>query len=128
MADLTLANVSMDFNSANRVLSGVAGEDLPAGSPVYMAADGKIKKAVSTQCTIATIPDFLGVVVEAVKSGKPVTVFGKNTRVSLVDSGLVPGSLYWISGNAGKISDAKVAAGDTPFAMAVSSSDAIIVK
>jgi hypothetical protein len=129
MADLTVSSVAdFDLNSVNYVIHARAGADLTPGMPVYMASDGTVKPCISTQCTIATLPDFLGVSGETVKSGKMVTVYGKNTRFTIMDSGLTPGALFYISATGGKISDAKIAVLDVPFALAVSATDLLVIK
>lgn len=131
MANITKDTyVSADVNSLMRcvyVSQLIAGEDLPAVSPCYIGSDGKVYKAVSTQCTITNVADFVGVTPKLVKSGDPVTLFGKGARFNL-GSGMTPGTLLWISATAGAWSDAKVATADLPLAWVISATDILVIR
>jgi len=130
MADITVVTPNLDVNSfshANMVAGLKTGEDITVGMPVYITSAGTIKKAISSQCTIANVPDFVGLAGTTTVSGCPMTIIGKGGRFN-ISTGLTPGALFYVSDTAGEISDAKVASADTPFAIAVTSTDIVVIK
>jgi hypothetical protein len=133
MALITVASTaSLDAVSAQRVpfISGlVAGEDLDPVAPCYVKSDGKVYMSVTTVDNgIATQAAFAGFTADAVSSGEPVTLFGKGARFSIA-SGLTPGDIYFVSATAGALSDTAVLANDvSPVAMAISTTDIVVIR
>ena len=133
MALITVASdVSPDMNSLTHspYVSGLfAGETLPVASPCYIkATDGLVYNSGSHICAIANTPDYAGFTVDAVVTGGPVTLFKMGARFNYASS-MTSGCVLWISGSpAGKLSDAKLASADTPVAMAVSSTDIVVIR
>jgi len=104
---------------------------IPIGAPCYVTATAlTVLPSITTTTSpgLATFTAFNGFSVNAVAIGEPVTLFGIGTRVHIVESGLTIGAYYWCSATAGRISDALVLAGDTPFAYSVSATDIIICR
>jgi hypothetical protein len=128
------SNASIDARSAANAayISGLtAGEDLGALNVCRIStSDGKVYKAVTTSAqaiTSGSVADYAGFTGKAVSNGQPVTLFRCGVMANL-STGLTTGKNLFISGSAGLLSDAIVLAGDSPVAMAISSTDIIVVK
>jgi len=129
-ANFTISGFSPDLVSAQsgmRITGLFAGETLTEGQAVYLASDGTLKKAVSTQCAPANQAEFLGLVLHGAVAGEPCTVFGRGCRVKY-STGMTPGALLWVSATAGALYDAKVASADIPAAIALSATDIMIIR
>jgi hypothetical protein len=133
MTAFTVTDPSLDIVSAQsavKVTGLKAGEDLEAGDFVYIKSDGKVWRTMAEVCTIATIPDRLGVVAESVSSGQAVTIFGRGARLQY-STGMTPGALLYTSGSGssgkGKTVDSAVAAGDNGCAMALDATDILVI-
>jgi hypothetical protein len=128
MADLTKgANFSPDINSlqsATKISGLTAGSALSMGDAVYIASDGTVKPAVSSQATIPGSPDFAGVVAHDANFGEPVTILGSGARFNY-GFGFTPGTQLSVSGNAGKFAINTTSASAT-VASVISSTDIII--
>jgi hypothetical protein len=131
MADLTiLDDVSADVRSAQVAVFAYfnkAGEKLNKFSPCRVDDDGMVYMSDSTVCTISGISDFIGFNCAEIASGDPVTLYGKGLRIASYAE-VTPGAMFYVSNTAGALSDAKVAANDTPVAIAISTSDLLVLK
>lgn len=131
MSVITIASdASLDIKSAQHVpfISAlVAGEDLDAVAPCYIKSDGKVYMSISTQATISGVADFIGFTPDTVTSGMPVTLFGQGARFNY-STGMTPGAYLWIAATKGKLDTTKVAANDTPTALAISATDVVVLK
>jgi hypothetical protein len=148
MGLLTISSTaSIDAFSGQRadVISGLtAGEELPALSVVRLDDDGKVYLAVTTEHqnyqTIAEAPDaddnssvtigktdFLGIVPKKYLAGETVTIFGKGVKADYC-TGMTPGKYLFCSATKGRLSDAVVLAGDDAVAMAINSTDIMVIK
>jgi len=131
MADLTkLSTAGIDGVSANRcayITENFAGEDLGKVDACYIASDGKVYKAVSSQVTISGIADFSGFTNRVVPSGQPVTLFGAGAIFGYA-SALTPGQYLYVSNTAGKLSDTKIASADLPVAKAIDLKNIIVAR
>ena len=91
----------------------VAGVALSAGDLCYVDANGLAQKAISTQCTIATVSDFEGICIAATSAGASVTLFGLGAKVYISATVQTIGSFWFVSDTAGLLKDTKQAAADT---------------
>jgi len=103
---------------------------IPIGAPCYITSGGLVLPSITTTTSpgLVTFTAFNGFVIPATAVGDPATLFGIGTRITIVASGLTIGAYYWCSATAGRISDALVLAGDTPFAYSVSATDIVICR
>lgn len=129
-ANVTVAGFSPDLVSAQsaiRITGLTAGVTLTEGQAVYLASDGTLLKAISTQCQPANVAEFLGLVLHGAVAGEPCTVFGRGARIKFA-TGLTIGELLYVSATAGSLYNAKVATSDTPAAICVSSTDIVLLR
>lgn len=92
-----------------------AGEAIAAGDVCYIKSDGLAWKSNGTAATAPAKCD--GMAAEACAVGEAVTLFfDVNFRYG---SGLTPGARYYVSTNAGLLSDAATTGGTAPVAFAV---------
>lgn len=116
-----------------------AGEALTAGWAVRVHSDGTIMGAITTTAQTQSLPnndaskttdvvnsDFLGFVVQDYALGDAVTVFGSGCKLNLADATMTPGTRIFVSATKGRVEDVAVNAGDTPVALAISASQAVI--
>lgn len=125
MANLTIVSpVSLSDKAPFRQTALVAGEELLAGSPCYIASDGTVMQSISS---IGTPAEFDGFCLTLTPSGSPVTLFGIGTRIRLAAS-LTIGTLYYPSDTKGLLSDAAIDTGELPLVKACSATDVRIVR
>ena len=123
MANITIsARASVDANTAMvaaQVSGLLAGEDIAAGTPVYIkASDNKLYKYASGEA-------FAGIAARTVKTGQALTVFGIGTRFHASDTALTANTYY--VGAAGTISDAATAVDARGAFIRVSANDLLVV-
>jgi hypothetical protein len=131
MALITPASdVSIDANTAMYApqISGlVAGEDLLAAAPCYIkSADGKVYMSNGTAAVEAA--EVVGFTPRVVKSGQPVTLFGKGTRFKYAASGLTPGDKYYIGTTAGRLDTAATTGDAVGVAQALTATDIRVIR
>lgn len=109
MADIN--NTGGDFDAASamyapQISRHSAGEDLDAGTPVYLAAaDDKFYACDATAADEKAV--FWGIVGKDTKADRPVTVYGPGTRFYLTGAtNLTQGGALYLSTTAGKFADA----------------------
>lgn len=123
------ANASMDVSTgqfAPQITGLYAGEDLDMAAPCYIkSSDGKVYMSNATSATEAA--EVVGFTPRAVKSGQPVTLFGKGARFSY-GSGLTPGDIYFVGATAGRLDTAATTGDAFGVAQAVTATDIRIVS
>lgn len=141
MADLTKVTVDYDVNSVMRALvipELFAGEALEDGDACYIKSDGKVWKSVSTVVDARTIEtgttDFVeniskfdGLVKGDKAVGEAVTLVGRGSIWEYA-AGMTIGAWFYASSNAGLLSDARVATGDSAIAKAIDAKHILIVR
>lgn len=137
MGNLTKANVAFDNISSMRgvmVSQLFAGSALAIGDACRIASTGLVEKAVSTEVESFTfdgvtfvIEDFVGLCGKVVAAGQPVTLFSKGCIFAYA-TGLTPGAYYYISATAGLLSTSAIVASMAPVAMAISTTDILILR
>lgn len=130
MALITRATtVSMDASTAMfapQITGLIAGEDLLAGAPVYIkSSDGLVYMSNGTAANEAA--EIVGFTPRAVKSGQPLTVFGKGTRFNYA-TGLTPGDKYYIGATAGRLDTATTTGDSVGVAQAITSTDIRVIR
>lgn len=122
-------NASIDTNTAMYApqISGlIAGEDLDMASPCYIkSSDGKVYMSNGTAANEAA--EVIGFTPRSVKSGEPVTVFGKGARFRY-GTGLTPGDKYYIGATAGRLDSAATTGDSTGVAQAITSTDIRVIR
>ena len=108
MALVTRASTAqMDVSTgqfAPQITGLVAGEDLDVAAPCYIkSSDGKAYMSNATAANEAA--EVAGFTPRAVKSGQPVTLFGKGVRFGY-GSGLTPGDVLYVGATAGRLDTA----------------------
>lgn len=109
MADINRSiNASVDGSTAMVApqISGLlAGEDLSAGAPCYIASDGSIKLCNATAADEKAV--LAGFATRTAKAGQAVTLVGAGARFRYVEVGdaLTPGQILYLSGTPGELSD-----------------------
>lgn len=108
MALVTRASTAqMDVSTgqfAPQITGLVAGENLDVAAPCYIkSSDGKVYMSNATAANEAA--EVAGFTPRAVKSGQPVTLFGKGVRFSY-GSGLTPGDVLYVGATAGRLDTA----------------------
>ena len=123
------ATAQMDVSTgqfAPQITGLVAGEDLDPAAPCYIkSADGKVYMSNGTAANEAA--EVVGFTPRAVKSGQPVTVFGRGTRFSY-GSGLTPGDRYFIGATAGRLDTAATTGDAVGVAQAITSTDIRVIR
>ena len=110
---------------APQITGLVAGADLDVAAPCYIkSSDGKVYMADATAANEAA--ELVGFTARAVKSGQPVTLFGKGARFSY-GTGLTPGDIYYAAATAGRLDTAATVGDAFGVAQAVTSTDIRIV-
>ena len=130
MALITRASdAQVDMNSAlfaSQVPDLVAGEDLDVVAPCYIkSSDGKIYMSNGTAANEAA--ETIGFSARAVKSGQPVTLFGKGARFGY-GSGLTPGDKYFIGATAGRLDTVATTGDATGVAIALTAKDIRVIR
>lgn len=106
MADISLVTADKVNVGTLTVLqyTGVAGEAITAGAPVYI--DGTTGKFLNSDANGSGTVDVFGIAVRTVAAGQPLTV----VRIGLVDgydlAGLSYGAPVYLSNTVGRIADA----------------------
>ena len=120
---------SMDASTgmfAPQITGLIAGEDLLAGAPVYIkSSDGLVYMSNGTAANEAA--EIVGFTPRAVKSGQPLTVFGKGTRFNYA-TGLTPGDKYYIGATAGRLDTATTTGDSVGVAQAITSTDIRVIR
>jgi len=134
MTVLTInTNASWDGNSAKTcgyVDSVFAGEAIEKMAATRMGSDGKIYNASTSYKTSGSVCHFLGFAFDKVAVNQPVTLY-KAPAIASYSTNMTPGTYLYISASAtkGQLSDAPVlGVTDEPVALAISSTDVIILK
>lgn len=119
MADLTKSgtpSLATALPGPECFVSGLlAGEDIAAGDACYIKSDGKVWRSTGAAANAAAKCD--GFALRAAKTGTPITL--ATDVVINYGSGLTPGARYYVSTNAGKLSDVATTGGVAPVAHAV---------
>lgn len=123
------ANASMDASTgmfAPQITGLIAGEALDVAAPCYIkSSDGLVYMSNGTSANEAA--EVVGFTPRAVKSGQPVTLFGKGARFSY-GTGLTPGDKYYIGATAGRL-DASTTTGDAVgVAQAITATDIRVIR
>lgn len=130
MALITRASTaSMDASTgmfAPQITGLIAGEALDVAAPCYIkSSDGLVYMSNGTSANEAA--EVVGFTPRAVKSGQPVTLFGKGARFSY-GTGLTPGDKYYIGATAGRL-DASTTTGDAVgVAQAITATDIRVIR
>lgn len=123
------ATAQMDVSTgqfAPQITGLVAGEDLDAAAPCYIkSSDGKVYMSNGTAANEAA--EVVGFTPRAVKSGQPVTVFGKGTRFHY-GSGLTPGDKYYVGATAGRLDTAATTGDAVGVAQAITATDIRVIR
>jgi len=120
---------SMDLATgqiAPQVSGLVAGEDLDVVAPCYIkSSDGKVYMSNATAANEAA--EVIGFTARAVKSGQPVTLFGKGARFRY-GSSLTAGAKLYVGATAGRLDDAPTTGDWEGVAEVVDSTDIRITR
>ena len=120
---------SMDASTgmfAPQITGLIAGEDLLAVAPVYIkSSDGLVYMSNGTAANEAA--EIIGFTARAVKSGQPVTVFGKGARFNY-GTGQTPGDKYYIAATAGRLDTATTTGDAVGVAQAITSTDIRVIR
>jgi len=129
-ADITrVAGIGMDGVAKSTPIGPLpAGDTFAIGDVVRLDSDGKVRKALSGQCTVANVSDYIGFIGEVIASGQSVTVYGKGTIFRAFGSSLTENAPYYIGATEGTLYDAQVASADDPVAIAINTTDVLVVK
>lgn len=130
MSDITKANASMDTVSAQYTppITGLyAGEALGIAVPCYIdSSDGLVYQCVTSGSTAGQEGiEAVGFTARATKSGEPVTLFGNGVRFRYA-AAMTPGDRLYVSGTAGKLSDAQISSDDAGVAMVLTATDILV--
>jgi hypothetical protein len=118
----------MDKIQARQVLAGnlYAGEALDAAAPCYIkSSDGKVYMCNATSANEAA--EFIGFTSTSYSAGDAVTLFGLFTRFKY-GSSLTPGDVYYLGTTAGRLDTAATTGDSLGTAMAVSSTDVMVIR
>jgi hypothetical protein len=136
MTVITKASTA-SFDSRSTAMAGyvsglTAGSALAAVAPCRIDdADGYVYMSVTTEAqrTFASGSqvDFIGFTAKAYNSGDPVTLFRGNAIASYSAAALTPGKYCYSGSVAGTLSDTAVLSGDKPVAVAISTSDIMVL-
>lgn len=141
-AYIALADVvSMDVNSGMSAtyVSGLeAGTAILAGQACYLNAAGEVALATSDMLVAGSgCTAFLGLAPKDFADGDAITLYGHGARFNF-STGMIPGTLLFVSGCAGYLDDTSVAipsssgssvtVSDAPVAIAVSATDIVIIR
>ncbi len=103
-----------------------AGEDLDIAAPCYIkSSDGKVYMSNGTAATEPA--ETVGFSARAVKSGEPVTLFGKGVRFQY-GSSLTPGDVYYIAATKGRLDTAATTGDAVGVAQAITSTDIRVIR
>ena len=103
-----------------------AGEDLDIAAPCYIkSSDGKVYMSNGTAANEAA--EVIGFSARAVKSGEPVTVFGKGARFQY-GSSPTPGDVYYIGATKGRLDTAATTGDAVGVAQAITSTDIRVIR
>lgn len=121
-------DASMDVSTgqfAPQITGLLAGEDLAVAAPCYIkSSDGKVYEANGTSANEAA--EVAGFTPRAVKSGQPVTLFGKGTRFHY-GSSLTPGDIYYLGATAGRVDTAATTGDAFGVLQAITATDVRVV-
>ena len=122
-------DASMDVSTAQfapQITGLFAGEALDVAAPCYIkSSDGKVYMSNGTAANEAA--EIVGFTPRAVKSGQPLTVFGKGTRFNYA-TGLTPGDKYYIGATAGRLDTATTTGDSVGVAQAITSTDIRVIR
>lgn len=127
LIDHTPAEVDLDTRMGQRcpVISNVvAGEDLLAGAPCYVASDGTVMMSNGTADDGEALVH--GFTPTAYAEGETCSLYGPGARLRYAASGLTPGASYYVGTTAGRLDDAATTGGDVVVAFAVSATDIMV--
>lgn len=128
MAEITIVNAGLDTNSAVIRVNGLkASEALEAGEIVYLSDVDTVSLASTSNKVVSNGEvKVLGIVARAYEANDPVTVFGVGTRMQYA-TGMDAGTYLWACSTAGKLNTTAIS-GDRPVAVALNSTDILIVR
>lgn len=111
----------------------IAGAEIAVGDAVRIDSNGYWQKAVTTVWQVTGSGGevaFDGLAPKAIPSGTYGEIYGNGAEFFYADSGLVIGTMLYVSNTAGKIADAQVAAAltDKPVAKVVSATNIVLVR
>lgn len=130
MALVTRASTAqMDVSTgqfAPQITGLVAGEDLDVAAPCYIkSSDGKVYMSNATAANEAA--EVAGFTPRAVKSGQPVTLFGKGVRFGY-GSGLTPGDVLYVGATAGRLDTAPTVGDVEGVAQVITATDIRVLR
>jgi hypothetical protein len=104
-----------------------AGEDLGIAAPCYIkSSDGKVYMSLGAAANEAA--EVIGFAPRDVKSGQPVTLFGKGTRFRY-GSALTPGDKYYLASSlAGRVNSTPTTGDSTGVLQAITATDVRVIK
>lgn len=120
------ASASPDTNMAltiAQVAGIVAGADIDAAAPCYIASDGFAY--MSTGAAANAAARCRGFSAKAVKAGEPVDLLGEGARFNY-GTALTPGADLFVSATAGRLDDVASTGGTVAVAFAVSATDVVV--
>lgn len=129
MADLTKSTspppstVTLTPNPAGQLTKVAASGGLTAGDMVYINSSGEFAKTNGT--SNGALAQWFGMVVRDAAAGQPVTAFN-GVEIRYAASGLTPGARYYVSTNAGLLSDSATTGGDVMCAFATSATEIFV--
>jgi len=139
MGNLTIAStISPEtFSSIKGLVIGelTAGEAITAGHACYLkSADGLIWESISTATEDFTYDGdtwsrehFLGFAAKSYASGATLSLFGRGCILNY-GSSLTPGAYYYASATKGLLSTTAVASTMEPIAMAISTTEILVLR
>lgn len=101
MADLTITASSVQPGSTSNIRSGVAGEAIEAGQPVYQATDGKLWQADANDTE--TKAAAVGVAVSTAESANQRVSYAIEDPAFVPGATLAAGTAYGVSATKGGI-------------------------
>lgn len=111
---------------APQITGLVAGEDLDVAAPCYIkSSDGKVYMSNGTAANEAA--EVAGFTPRTVKSGQPVTLFGKGVRFGY-GSGLTPGDVLYVGATAGRLDTAPTVGDVEGVAQVITATDIRVLR
>jgi hypothetical protein len=127
MANITRSpRASVDTTSAQFAQQHAGkeyGEDIAAGQPMELRADGKVYRFAKTAGAV-----FFGINPRQGRTGQPVTAYGLSTQFRAAEGTLTIGATYYLSDTVGEIADAAGTKDAVGSFFAVGTNDLIVTR